>query len=573
VPLLGSLLLCLLAGCDQQRSTATAEKQVQWLDEPARADTPLLNARRAQIEAALQQQGVIPLPDDTLSSEQQLAQTTALAVPRFLDDGRSASGPLLTQIFSVHQLLPSDHPEIVKACVARRCYRIEKYNFAHNLTMIAYVALDPVPELLAIRRFESMQADIPKALSALAIELAIHAPQVIEALGFQPDAQQALMAATKTALNQSRCERSRHLCVAPTFVVEQRALWVIVDLTDLRIVGTRWTEVGASIAGWSEKALQNEYITKNYCERSHTLERDGWRFEYMLTVSDGLKISQVSFHGKPLFGSVKLVDWHVSYSNRDGFGYSDAVGCPYFSQAAVIAVEPPEIVAMDDGFELVQGYWSDGWPTPCNYNYQQRFQFYNDGSFRPIVSSLGRGCGSDGTYRPVTRIELAQPAQVEHFDGQRWQPMAQEAYLPPDRTGEQGGGKLRVAMADWQFEVLPSTGQFGDGGRGDTPWLYVTRHVPDRDEGSSDLITIGPCCNTDFRQGPERFIDTPPEPLADQVPVIWYVPELKNDGRKGQQYCWAETVVVNGDFEERVYPCPSGPMLRPVAATSAEPSA
>ena len=43
------------------------------------------------------------------------------------------------------------------------------------------------------------------------------------------------------------------------------------------------------------------------------------------------------FGGRPVLESAKLVDWHVSYSESDGFGYSDAVGCPVFSAAAAFS--------------------------------------------------------------------------------------------------------------------------------------------------------------------------------------------------------------------------------------------
>ncbi|WP_206685550.1 hypothetical protein, partial [Escherichia coli] len=40
----------------------------------------------------------------------------------------------------------------------------------------------------------------------------------------------------------------------------------------------------------------------------------------------------------------------------------------------------------------------------CNYSYSQRYFFYTDGRFRMSCASIGRGCGNNGTYRPVFRI-------------------------------------------------------------------------------------------------------------------------------------------------------------------------
>ena len=136
-----------------------------------------------------------------------------------------------------------------------------------------------------------------------------------------------------------------------------------------------------------------------------------WKMDYNITSSDGLKVSNVFYKGEPIIKDAKLVDWHVNYSNTDGFGYSDAVGCPYFSTAAVIAIEPPQILPIiENGVEvgciLQQNFYSEGWPLPCNYNYCQKFEFYNDGRFRVACASLGRGCGNNGTYRPVIRVSF-----------------------------------------------------------------------------------------------------------------------------------------------------------------------
>ena len=95
-------------------------------------------------------------------------------------------------------------------------------------------------------------------------------------LGAKPGEDVALMANTKTALNQSRCERSQHLCVAPTFVQGEFALWAIVDLTDVVLVGTRWTRVGdATQPRLTEKVLQNEVVTELYCNKTTALGA-GW---------------------------------------------------------------------------------------------------------------------------------------------------------------------------------------------------------------------------------------------------------------------------------------------------------
>jgi hypothetical protein len=319
--------------------------------------------------------------------------------------------------------------------------------------------------------------------------------------------------------------------------------------------------------------LQDDKITSCFCEQEQSLSQNGWSMKYMLTSSDGLRISEVSFNNKPVLRSAKLVDWHVSYSGTDGFGYSDAVGCPFFSQAAVIAWEIPKVIPLLDnsgkntGFVLEQVFRSEGWPTPCNYNYRQRYEFYNDGRFRASCASVGRGCGNDGTYRPVFRIAFAGDQNTFYqWNENDWEKWEREQWLEQNSLSKYSpqGFMYKLSSGDDGYFIEPGRGQFGDGGKGDFSFVYVTKHIPGRDEGENDLTTIGPCCNTDYHQGPEKFIEPQPENIDKASLVVWYVAQLKNDDRKGSEYCWAESELKNGVYETKTYPCFCGPMFVPV---------
>jgi hypothetical protein len=114
--------------------------------------------------------------------------------------------------------------------------------------------------------------------------------------------------------------------------------------------------------------------------------------------------------------------------------------------------------------------------------------------------------------------------------------------------------------------VVPGRGQFANS-RGDFEFVYVTANhasaADKRDEGASDLITLGPCCNVDYRQGPELFLND--EKLQGEL-VFWYVPQLKNQTDPGQEYCWATSDIENGVLKARAYPCEAGPLFRVIAA-------
>jgi hypothetical protein len=352
--------------------------------------------------------------DTLLATVQQLAFTDA-RMTQYLRDAKTGKS-YRNEVLGVYMARQSDFTQADAATFYKgSCFRVELYNFALNLTSVALVSI-PEKRVVQVYLLPATQPDISPKLKELALRIATESAAVQAALGFKPSATDALMSDTKTALNRTRCERSQHLCVAPTFVKGDKALWAIVDLTDLRLVGIRWTNVGTTpqtTKPITERLVQNDMLTECFCKKETSLNRNNWKLNYMLTSSDGLRVSEVSFAGKSVILNAKLVDWHVSYSNTDGFGYSDAVGCPYFSTAAVIAIEAPKIYDLTDslgktiGFVLEQSFYSEGWPAACNYNYQQRFEFYTDGKFRVACASFGRGCGNNGTYRPVLRIAMA----------------------------------------------------------------------------------------------------------------------------------------------------------------------
>lgn len=539
---------------------------------------PSLADRKASVQAALSANPpILLLPN--LDNNETKAQSLAIANEKFQDyiTDANSNDPLRTEIMSVREVLPSDISELPVACPEGHCYRVELYNYALNITTVAIVDVEK-EEVLAVNHLDNVQPDISPELTELAAQIAMNSPEVIEALGMNPELNEPVMPNVKTALNGSQCERSRHLCVAPTFIVDDRALWAIVDLTDEKLVGIRWTELGeqGTTAVVTERSLQNEYVWENYCEKSHDLEQGDWGLTYMLTSSDGLKVSDVTYQGKQVMRSAKVVDFHVSYSRADGFGYSDAVGCPMFSSAAVVAFNGPEvedIVQNGDmiGFALVQDFRSPVWPVPCNYRYEQRFEFYEDGRFRTVVGNLGRGCGINGVYRPVLRLDITASADgsedtFAEWTGSDWQVWESEQWQLQDEntlyTPE--GFQYRITAPDGSgFYLEPGQGQFDDGGLGDNAFTYVMRRDPDKDEGESDLATIGACCNTDFQQGPEQFLD-PPENIVDEDIVIWYVPQLENNDTPGEEYCWADTIIVDGIPEVQVYPCYAGPMFVPI---------
>ena len=205
----------------------------------------LLEARKQHVaEVLASETPIITLDKSVIGAEAYRAQTIALGSSEFkknLFDSKRT--PYKNEIFQVRPLAASDRVSTNVNCADGTCYKVEMYNYALNITTLAIIDLKK-ERVLRIIEYPDMQPELPEHLVKLAVYIANESPEVQAAVGGKPNEDKAIMERTKTSLNNSRCERSQHLCVAPTYVLEPKALWAIVDLTDENMVGTRWTEVG-----------------------------------------------------------------------------------------------------------------------------------------------------------------------------------------------------------------------------------------------------------------------------------------------------------------------------------------
>jgi hypothetical protein len=553
--------------------TALAENSSTLLDDTPRAEFPELLAYETKVKASLSASppllNLIPLNDKAKTALAIVVQHDEIASK--LRDPLSGR-PFRNEVFAVRPTHAGDSSDSEKLCAAKDCWTVEIFNFTRHSSLRPIVDLNS-KQLLSLREIKTLLPEIPEHLQKLANEIARHTPEVQKQLGTEPKAEQFVMGGTKTALNRTRCERSQHLCVAPTFVVGKRALWTIVDLVEGKVVGTRFTEWSdnAPIA-YTEDRIRDEHILRELCQKSQRFERDGWSFNYRLTSSDGLEVTDLSYKGELLLKSAKNVDWHVSYSDKDGFGYSDAVGCPLFSAAAVVPATLPKTKELKRdgkpvGFEFHIDFLSKLWPLPCNYYYEQRFQFFEDGSFRIAVANVGRGCGEPGIYRPVMRMELPfAESSFAAWSGDVWQTWKTEKWEQQnkDTIYSKEGYRYRVLAKNGKgFYLEPGRAQFDDKGRGDNAWTYVVADKENAEEGRADLPTLGPCCNTNHEQGPEKFIGENPDSIENKKLIIWYVPQMQNDSTLGNEYCWGNTEMLEGKVNKLEYPCIAGPRFVP----------
>ncbi len=523
-------------------------------------------ALRERIQKVLQKDPpVLSLSrDDAAHPALVFAQDIALASDRVrrLCHRRKTGEAVLCAVTDVRPARPA---ELRKANLRGDYALVEIYNYYYNSLIKAFV--DRARRSLAdVKTYPGAQPAMRRDFARIARAIAYAHPRVREVWDG--------LGGSDVLVRVSKCERSRHLCYAVVVTPRKgdRSLWVLVDMTELDVIGyrlmPRWDPQRPQIV--TERSLQNAVVGAT-CDQIQTDSLGDWVIHYRLTKSDGIELLDVRYQGRKVLRSAKILDWHVSYPDRKDFGYSDAMGCPVFSAAAVVAFELPEITPIvrdgqQVGYRFVQDYRSPVWPKGCNYRYQNLFEFYNDGSFRIAGVNLGLGCSNNGWYRPVFRIEpaLHGRTRVEVWNGSGWRPKGREFWHLQDKgtaysresalfrmTGEDGNG----------FLIVPDRGQLTPGGRGDHAYSYFVRAHADRDEGRSNQPTFGPCCNTTYEQGPERFI-ADGESLDGGV-VFWYVPQMKNSDRPGAEYCWVRSYVKDGYEAFHTYPGTVGPLFVP----------
>lgn len=561
--LLAKVALLALAACalpaPQPRAPSSLPTTV-LLGDGAPSTLPAVAARRKQIAAALDVPPFV-LTRPGLDAPLDTAQRAVLADPRLQSATRTAGGtPLRAEVMAVAPVNAGDIPAVfVEHCARSACVRVVTYVYPTDTTITALVAGDAV---LDVQTLPGAQPELPAELAALAVAIATSDPQLTAAFdGLEPTAAMAAMSAAKTTLEGTACERRNHLCVAPVFTWGDAALWTIVDLTDFTLVAaTTWTEQGDSGRRrvYSEATLQDAALAP-LCETPQRVEREGWTLTYQLTSSDGLELRDVVFQGQPLVSSIKVVDWHVGYAGSDGrrVGFSDAIGCPAWSSAAVIPYGPPRLAVLPDGgFELAITFRSPDWPQPCNYQYSFSARFGGDGTLAATAANEGRGCGVEGVYHPVIRVEPAAATGLTIADTAGATTPGSEGlatWSTPDDQAILFHGAHPVAVAPiW--------------GDAELAYVYWTEARPA--EGQGDLPSIGGCCALDANQGPEQFVG-PGAPESLTRPVLWFVPRIRNQERAR---CWADTSIVGGELVPQIWPCSVGLKLSRGEITNVTPA-
>lgn len=314
------------------------------------------------------------------------------------------------------------------------------------------------------------------------------------------------------------------------------------------------------------------------CPSSGGVARDGWTLSFDYTPSDGLRVTDAAFQGSTVLTQSKLAEWHDDYGAT---GYVLATGCGPSNSYVIYPYGGAQVLDLPGsadgvaGFELVADYRDPNWGQSCNYRFEQRYQFFEDGSFRVAAGAFGKGCGANETFRPLLRIDLAAggSAASDRFalwSGSAWAVETTEFLRTPYAglngpllTDPEGrAGRILDAVSGAGYFLEPGVGGVGLPGQDDEPFLYVVRHHPN--EGDGDLGALGTCCNDDENQGPEAFVQL--ESINSQDIVVWYVPQMQTDSTPPDYSCWT----VTGEPNPETYPCYAGPIFRPTPRVFAD---
>jgi PKD repeat protein len=504
-----------------------------------------------------------------LTPPEELAQTLALADGRVL----AYTTGKRTEVFVIKAVTAGQFTAPASACATADCRQVEIFDYDNSQTIAAIVNVD-TREVLDVLQIKA-RPGINERLSNKAIELIIHHPAVEAALGRKPVADE--LVPMEAGYVDSACDTG-HVCAAGTLPAQDAILWVIVDLTEEKIIGLNWTNV--PLDSTPGIYLQRPMEAPTDCTDAGVVNRDGWTMDYATTGTDAFRVYNVRFNNTLVISNAKLVEWHADYGSS---GYVDATGCspsggfpiyPFGNTMTNTLVYTPtgEVV----GFELVRDFRMSNWGNSCNYRYEQHMQFFKDGRFRITGGAYGKGCGTNSLYRPLMRIDLAVNGDNNDAWGNwtgaspAWARQTTETWWLQDKAVSPEGYKWSITdtVSNVGYYVVPGNGQFGYNG-GDVPpitstnaltdrvYLYLTRHNPA--QGDTDLGAVGACCNDDHQQGPHNYLNG--EDTSDTNLVIWYIPQMLTNASAPYR-CWTVTTT-------NYSPCFGGPMFVPMTPPAA----
>lgn len=433
-------------------------------------------------------------------------------------------------------------------CAQHTCGQVEIYNFTDNATVSAIADLD-AGRVFLVQEIPNSYPNVNAELAEQAIRIARSDPKVLaQTKGRRFETS---MAPASAWLADSPC--MVHWCVGPTFEVEgtDDHLLVFVDLTEMRVVDTRWLS-------YPDRGDPMPMHIPSGCPAPGTVNQNGWSLSYETTGNDGFRVYNVTYRGRPVFRDAKMVQVDVGYAGGT-WGYHDSVGC-----SAIQPYGETQILPIEGGFRVTQDFRMGGWGGNCAYRYQQYFDFYNDGRFRIRVDSFGRGCSTDGVYRPGIRVDIGPGGEAGNVFKYYGNSFAHTGWFAPALEGgfHQGNGPYDLGNRKWQqlgadgqgYWLEPRNGTNLEVGPPDNARYYVLQFHAGAEGDQPNLPTQtygGYGCTPDCFPGQPSWMNG--EPIQNQNLVLWYIAQSQTNPNPPNYWCWTVS-------QTQTYPCPSGPM-------------
>jgi hypothetical protein len=238
------------------------------------------------------------------------------------------------------------------------------------------------------------------------------------------------------------------------------------------------------------------------CPAPGQVTQDGWQLSYATTGTDGLEVTNVTYGGREVIGSIKLAEWQA---DEGAGGFTLVTGCGGGGGGfQIFPFGETQVLQVPDGFHVTQDFRMPSWGADCNYRFEQRLEFYRGGRFRVSSGAYGRGCGPASYYKPLVRIDLnlagAGGDRFDYWDGSGWMNLPTEDYRVPYAEADHGphllnpdnfAWRVRDATTNFGNWIEPANGQYPDEGPGDHGIVFALRF--NTGEGDAHLAVIGSC--------------------------------------------------------------------------------
>ena len=243
---------------------------------------------------------------------------------------------------------------------------------------------------------------------------------------------------------------------------------------------------------------------------------NNWKVHWRVSESAGLLIYLADYKGKRVLWEGSLPYVTIDHQKQD-FDLEeeggDSHGPFWMPIGRRSLVGHPRINHFRGGFELVADFETGP------YRYTQMWRFHEDGRLAPLLTIYGHGIHNGHTYHPHWRFDFDLDGEdhdgVEHFDGTRWQRMAEEGWYPVGHAADEDGSVWRQVDfgSGAQVAIRPHSWEDAE--------LFALRYQ------DGEWAPYTPKSNMGSELYPAAYVDD--QPLDGHDVALWYVAHVHYD--------------------------------------------